>query len=319
MLATEPVVTVSLRFAAPAAAEVKRNNRGVRWASRAPASAIRSTFSSRRSRLVSAWSASGTTPRSSTGWPDRAPTRRQRRSETRICTPLGSCLSGSVGPLGAQVLVRDHVRATGAGVGVDPEHRADLVVLEARREDVAGAVALRVGHQDDRPLVDLPDVVDDVGGIQRERGGVGRPGGHRLLQRCLPVLIVGNRRGKSGGAGRAHELERLRRDPPRAEELQQELRRDHVAAAVASDVEHQSLRRHHREQPGELVEEGVDVLVLHVEGEDPEVPEGATGRVDDPRLELVGAVGRDGPGRERCVQAWLAGAGGRGLGQCLRA
>ena len=57
--------------------------------------------------------------------------------------------------------------------------------------------------------------------------------------------------------------------------------------------------------PGDLVEERVDVLVLHVEGEDPQVPERAARGVHDPRLELVGAVGRDGPGRERRVDAGL--------------
>ena len=163
---------------------------------------------------------------------------------------LGQLLEGPAGPLGAQVLVGDHVRATGAGVGLDPEHRADLVVLEAGGEDVAGAVALGVGHQHDRTLVHLADAVDDVGGVQRERRRVRRGRGHRLLQRGLPALVVGDRPGQSGRAGRAHELERLRHDAARAEELQQELRRDHVAAAVAADVEHQALRRQHGEQLG---------------------------------------------------------------------
>src|SRR6266508_3968664 len=141
MLATDPVVTVSLRFLVPAAVEVKASSRGCRWASRAPAAAQRDAH----------------------------------------LHSLRQLLEFAVGPFGTQFLVRDDVRTAGAGVGLDAEHRPDLVVLEAGGEDVAGAVALRVGHQHDRALVELPYAVDHVNRVEREGGGVRRAGGHRFL------------------------------------------------------------------------------------------------------------------------------------------
>jgi hypothetical protein len=53
---------------------------------------------------------------------------------------LGELLEAAVGPLGAQLFVRDDAGAAGAGVGFHAEHGPDLVVLEAGGEDVARAL-----------------------------------------------------------------------------------------------------------------------------------------------------------------------------------
>jgi hypothetical protein len=86
------------------------------------------------------------------------------------------------------------VGPAGAGVVVDAEHRADLVVGESGREDVRRAVAECVGDEYDRPVVDLPDAVLQRLRVEREGAGVLRAGLGRLLDRGQPRRQVLDRR-----------------------------------------------------------------------------------------------------------------------------
>ena len=126
---------------------------------------------------------------------------------------------------------------------VDAQHRADLVVLEARREDVGRAVAQRVGDEDDRAVVELAGAVDDVRRVERQRARVLRAGLDRLgrWSRASPARSS-SRPHSSAVASGVDELHRLGLDPARGEELEQELGRDDVPAAVAAYVHDQAVR-----------------------------------------------------------------------------
>ena len=151
-----------------------------------------------------------------------------------------------------------HVGAAGAGVVVDAQDGAHLVILKAGGEDVRRAVAERIGDEDDRALVDLTDVVALRGIGQRKalREAGARGDGH--LQRLVPLLQPRFRRGHLQRERRRREMEWLGRDGMRAQGLQQALAEIDVAAAVAADVEDQAGRRQRAEDAHELLHGHVD-------------------------------------------------------------
>ena len=70
----------------------------------------------------------------------------------------------------AQEVVRPDIRPAGTGPLGDADDPSDAVVLEARGEDVRGAVAPRIGDEHDRTVVALPAIVGVVSGRDRESG-----------------------------------------------------------------------------------------------------------------------------------------------------
>ena len=87
----------------------------------------------------------------------------------------------------ADLLVGPHIGAAGAGVVVGAEDGADLVVAETGGENIRGAVAARIGDQDDRTIITLADVVAELRRRDRKTGRKGRAGLGRPHQRCRPL------------------------------------------------------------------------------------------------------------------------------------
>ena len=60
------------------------------------------------------------------------------------------------------------VRAAGAGIIIHTQNLADLMILEAGRENIRRTLTTRIGHQHDRSMVFLPFAVGKIGRRNRK-------------------------------------------------------------------------------------------------------------------------------------------------------
>ena len=184
-------------------------------------------------------------PTSSIGRPSLGPARVARRNENDRPMPSVQRRQGDrrAGQRLAQLAVVPDVGAAGAGGLADAEERADAVVDEAGREQVARGIGGGVADQHDRPAVLLADRVALVGIGDRHRLRVQLAVAHRGVERRLPrPELVGERRQRRHVA---RERRRQHREPRRLdvlgrEQLQRELGGRDVAAGVAAHVDDQA-------------------------------------------------------------------------------
>src|SRR5918995_2089829 len=143
---------------------------GIRPARIFAACSIRSSSSLSRSFLVVWWISSGTTPRSSSGSPERPPTRLVRRRATRIRALFGSGRRGGLlsGEDSAELHVGPDVCAARPGVAIRSQDRTDLVVLPARGEDIRGAVAKTIDNEYYGSVVLLSEAVGVIPLIRKD-------------------------------------------------------------------------------------------------------------------------------------------------------
>ena len=104
------------------------------------------------------------------------------------------------------------VGAAGAGVVVHAEDRAEPVILEAGGEDVGGAVAERVGDEDDRALIDLADVVAAAGSVSGKPCEKPAPVESAISSGCSHSSASDSVSASRRVSGGRHEVERLGRD-----------------------------------------------------------------------------------------------------------
>ena len=185
---------------------------------------------------------------------------------TRMPTPFGRALMGCPGR-------RRKKPKAGRGsrrwprrprILVHPDDPSDPMVLETGGEDVRRAVAAGVGDQHDGAVVLLAHLVGRRRIGDGKGLGIGGPGAHGLIGGLLPgfqaeiaVRAVGTAMpvDQRTGHGVGDELHPFRLDPGRRQGLKQHFTREDEPAAVAADVEDQSVPRHQRQQPDELVQE----------------------------------------------------------------